>query len=276
MKTLIACICILGGTLFFTACRSQKKKTSTAPNSAEIVNPTKPDSLQIEKTEELKYTFKPQQTEFESLKVKSKIDIRSAKLNQTIPASIHVKKDSVIWLSVSIGLEVARVSINSDSLFFMDRINRKHYKFSFEELSQQFHFPFTYQMMQSLLVGNLPIAIDSSDLYAQNTDFKSLIQKRNEVEITNKFELSQNRLFAIEAIDHKSESKLNVIYKNFVVIDNFEVPRNITLQISNQKKIPASTVNIEIEHTKFDFLDRTLRFPYSVPKGFRLELAPSF
>ncbi|MDP1815297.1 MAG: DUF4292 domain-containing protein [Leadbetterella sp.] len=259
-----------------SSCRSHKMKknsivlgTVTATVDSVIV---KKDSVVLaEIPVEEKVFFETKEIDFEKLKIKSKISIKTAKIDQNIPATIHVKKDSVIWISIAIGLEAARVSINPDSIFLLDRLNRKYYKVSFKELSDNFDFDLDFNMIQSLLVGNLPIKIDSIDIYKKLTEFNSISQKRNEVEIENRFDLEKSKLFYINATDKKTNTKLNIDYKSFINEDNKLVPTIISLLISGKNE-----AKIEFEHSKFDFLDRNIRFPFNIPKGYSLEKIPNF
>ncbi|MCP9769702.1 DUF4292 domain-containing protein [Lacihabitans sp. LS3-19] len=260
--------------LFLASCRSHKMKKNTV-----ILGSTVSDSVVVKidtvaiteplKTE--KVYFETEDVDFEKLKIKSKITLKTEKINQTIPATIHVKKDSVIWISIAMGLEAARVSINPDTLFLLDRLNRNYYKVSFVELSKQFDFEIDFKMIQSLLVGNLPVALDTNDVYFKKNEFNSIIQSRNDVSIENRFDLNKNKLYYIEAEDKKTETKLNIDYKSFIIEDNKLVPTIISLLILGKNE-----AKIEFEHTKFDFLDRNIRFPFNIPKGYKLEKIPNF
>lgn len=260
-----------------TSCRSHKMKKNsivlgTTTTSADSVVVKKDSVLLAEEIpKEEKVFFETKEIDFEKLKIKSKISIKTAKIDQNIPATIHVKKDSVIWISIAMGLEAARVSINPDSIFLLDRLNRKYYKVSFKELSENFDFDLNFNMIQSLLVGNLPIKIDSIDIYKKLAEFNSISQKRNEVEIENRFDLEKSKLFYINATDKKTNTKLNIDYKSFINEDNKLVPTIISLLISGKNE-----AKIEFGHSKFDFLDRNIRFPFNIPKGYSLEKIPNF
>ncbi|MCP9762806.1 DUF4292 domain-containing protein [Lacihabitans soyangensis] len=257
-----------------SSCRSHKMKKNSivlGTTSTDSVAVVKDTVSKTEVAKEEKVYFESKEIDFEKLKIKSKISIKTAKLDQTIPATIHVKKDSVIWISIALGLEAARVSINPDSIFLLDRLNRKYYKVSFNELSTAFDFDINFNMVQSLLVGNLPVKKDSSDIFKKLNDFNSILQSRNNIDIENRFDLVQNKLFFIDAKDKKTDTKLNINYKSFVSEDNKLVPTIISLLILGKNE-----AKIEFEHSKFDFLDRNIRFPFNIPKGYSLEKIPNF
>ncbi len=257
-----------------SSCRSHKMKKNSivlGTTSSDSVLAVRDSITKTESSKEEKVYFETKEIDFEKLKIKSKISIKTAKIDQTIPATIHVKKDSVIWISIALGLEAARVSINPDSIFLLDRLNRKYYKVSFNELSTAFDFDINFNMVQSLLVGNLPVKKDSSDVFRKLTDFNSILQSRSSVDIENRFDLLQNKLFFIDAKDKKTDTKLNINYKSFISEDNKLVPTIISLLILGKNE-----AKIEFEHSKFDFLDRNIRFPFNIPKGYSLEKIPNF
>ncbi len=274
LKLLFFCVLIM----FMASCKRHKLKK----NEIEITLPKEViqsvDSVIVipEKIEKVKYTFNTEQTGFDKIKIKTKISFKSEKMNQNFPANIHMAKDSTIWISITLGLEAARASINPDSIFFMDRLNRNYYKLSFDEINKQFNFNLTFAMLQSLLIGNLAIPIDTSDIFNSEINYKSILQKRNDIEILNKFDLILNKLFSIKAKDEKSNTNLTIDYKNFTTADEKVVPRIITVIISSLNPLKPKDISIEIEHLKFDFLDRNIRFPYNVPKGYTLEKIPNF
>jgi hypothetical protein len=71
--------------------------------------------------------------------------------------NIRMKKDSIIWLSVTgVGLEVARGIITPDSIVFMDKIHKDYFVFNYEQLSKQYNFDLNFALLQSVIIGNLP------------------------------------------------------------------------------------------------------------------------
>ena len=66
------------------------------------------------------------ESQIEVLKIKTKVDLKSTLFSQSFPANIRLKKDSVMWISVAVGIEVGRALITQDSIFVIDRISRKY------------------------------------------------------------------------------------------------------------------------------------------------------
>jgi hypothetical protein len=268
---------ILGLVVIFSiSCRSQKLKKARVEVGPSITTTAGQDSVEAPEKEivnikevpgEPKVFFDVAETTFETAKLKTQIDVRSSQLNQAFPANINIKKDSVIWISVVVGLEAARATINRDSVFLLDRLNRKYYKLSFADLSRQLNFDLNFGLLQSLILGNMPVRPDSTDIYKKETSFNTIAQKRNEVSIDNKFDSSNNQLFEIEANDQKSKSQMSIKYKEFVSVSEKILPQIISVIVNGGGEQPKNTT-ITFQHSKFDFSDKELKFPFSIPKSY--------
>lgn len=224
------------------------------------------DSIKIDE----KAVFILNESDFDYLKLKSKIDFRSENISQSFPANVHIKKDSVIWISVSVGIEAARCLITQDSIQFMDRINRKHYALSIADLSTQFNFDFNFDLLQSLLVGNLPVKRKEEDQIEFKSLYTSLFQQAKNIRIENQVDNVNHKLTTILADDLGGRSKLGISYSDFIEQTNGQlIPHAIFAKIDVIKGDQIKTTTLDFRHTKFEFLDRDLRFPYTIPKSYQ-------
>src|SRR5258708_21624741 len=80
-------------------------------------------------------------------------------------AFIHIKKDSLIWLSINLGLgiEAFRVLITPDSVKILDKLKKVARLRSVSYLQEEIHLPIDFRTLQDLLIGN-PIYLDSSNI----------------------------------------------------------------------------------------------------------------
>lgn len=73
-------------------------------------------------------------------------------------ATIRMRKDSVIWVSITplLGIEMIRVMITPDSLQYLSKIpeNKFYYTGTFEDVNRLTGIEFDFEMLQQLLVGN--------------------------------------------------------------------------------------------------------------------------
>lgn len=70
--------------------------------------------------------------------------------------SVRMKKDSVIWASVSpaLGIEVIRFIATKDTIKFFDRINKTYYAGVYDTLSQLLRADVDLEVLQAFLSGN--------------------------------------------------------------------------------------------------------------------------
>ncbi len=256
---------------FMGSCRSQKrKKTQVEVGPVAVTDSVKSQEVieQAVPEKENKLVFFPEETDFSIVKLKSQVEIKSSKINQSFPASIQIRKDSVIWVSVAIGLEAARAVINNDSAFLLDRLNRKYYRLSLAQLSRQLNFDLSYGLIQGLILGNMPVRPDSvHDSFGKEPGYNVIFQKRNSVGIENRIDVSNNKLFAIEASDEESRARLSISYKDFVLISEKILPQIVSMIVRGEGDAAPET-SITFEHSRFDFSARDVKFPFSIPKTY--------
>ena len=84
--------------------------------------------------------------------------------------SLRMKKDSVLWFSVSVamGIQVAKGMLVGDTLHLLDLYNKNYYAISVQEVSEKLHTPVGITQLQSLFIG-LPL-IDTCSPLNQKTD----------------------------------------------------------------------------------------------------------
>jgi hypothetical protein len=96
--------------------------------------------------------------DYDWLGMKVDADFGNESESNGFKATIRMRKDSVIWVSITplLGIEMIRVMITPDSLNYLSKIpeNKFYYKGTFEEVNQLIGTSFDFEMLQQLLVGN--------------------------------------------------------------------------------------------------------------------------
>ena len=120
--------------VLLASCKRQSLLSSDKKETLEIINP-----------------------DFEYLTSKAKFKFEHNDKKVSATANFRIQKDSLIWLSITpgLGLEVARVLINRNQVFVLDKLNKKYYEYDFKELSKQYGFEFDFGLIQSVILGNL-------------------------------------------------------------------------------------------------------------------------
>ncbi|WP_337043085.1 DUF4292 domain-containing protein [Emticicia sp. 17c] len=262
--------------LFTTSCKRNKISKTTAIDSVAVAgNPVAGTPVEVPSagntgtvTSATKVDVNPAEVDFRFLRIKSKVNYSSDNDSQSFPLTVHIEKDNKIWLSVAVGLEVARGLITRDSVIFLDRLHRNYYKYDFATLSKQFNFNLSYDLVQSILIGNMPVRKTENDEVLKQDGGFAIRQKQDFVQIENFIAEPTLKLQKLMASDATGTSKMQIDYGNFLAINNFLFPQEIMAKIEAPKDDKTAQTLINLQHNRIDFLDESPGFSFSIPKGY--------
>ncbi len=215
-----------------------------------------------------KIEINPAEIDFKYLNIKSKVSFSANGEEQSFPVNIHIKKDSIIWLSIVVGLEGARGIITRDSVIFLDRLHRTYYKYDFAGLSRQFNFDLNYDLVQAILVGNMPIKKRETDEVSKQENGYLIKQKEGFVAIENLIAELNLKLQKVNASDETGGSKMEINYANFLAISELLFPQEIRAKIDAQKDGKVLQTLINLQHNKIEVLDQSPGFQFTIPKSY--------
>ncbi len=218
--------------VWFTACHRPKISKTNLEKEGEAVvlvdsltNRAKTDSASIQplKIEEINFNY---------LTTKSKFSFKNQKESMdNVTVNMRIRKDSLIWLSVTgVGLEVARGLITQDSIIFADKLHKEYFKLSYEQLSQQYHFKITYNLLQSIIIGNLPYPIDENTAVDQVSDYFILKQIVGNFNAENYISKSNFKLSWLNALENDTENSFSLGYSDFNEVQSSLFPFSSKLQ----------------------------------------------
>lgn len=103
----------------------------------------------------LKQTLIKNQVRADWMDAKVKVNYNDGYMSQGATAHIRIAKDSLVWMSVrKLGLEVARLQVTQDSVYFVDRFNQQYTVADLNFLSKMYSLPASLGSFQALLLGN--------------------------------------------------------------------------------------------------------------------------
>lgn len=107
----------------------------------------------------------------EWLSAKASVDVLMNGSKQSFKANLRLKKDSVIWLSLTpaLGIEVMRIELTNDSLKYIDKLQKKFFMGTFEEINTHFDTDFNFDLFQNYFFGN-PVEMDPDNKYMSTVD----------------------------------------------------------------------------------------------------------
>jgi len=182
-------------------------------------------------------------------------------------ANIRIKKDSLIWFSVSpsIGLEATRVMITKDTAIVINRMDKEYYIFNFEEISRYFNFRVDFDLIQSILLGNLARPIDEDTKIAKENNYYMIKQKSGPLDIQS-FVLVDNRKIETVLINEEETSNFMTLkYSEFKETSEFLFPKICQINLTYKAKKGPLVTSISLQHNKAEISDKILKFPFNIP-----------
>lgn len=195
----------------------------------------------------LEKTMNLESFDYEYMTIKSKVEFINGDKEEKAAGYIRMKKDSVIWMTLSkTHVEGVRLLVTQDTFLMMNRIDKTYYSYSMEELKERFNFPFDFNMLQSAITGELywsDSEIPEPTKTAQSFVLKGMIQELN---IENHVSRKNNKLEKI-MVSNKEGSKLEISYSDFEKVDDTKILfANKSNSVLNYKNADGNEAEIKL------------------------------
>ncbi|TSA24702.1 MAG: DUF4292 domain-containing protein [Bacteroidetes bacterium] len=256
----------LTGFLLLSSCKTQRSiiKQPLKEEGAEYL-------FSKLKEHELQYTW---------FNARFSAEYQNAKQKQSFSGQIRIKKDTLIWLSLSVmGLEGMRLMITQDSIKYINRLNSTYLIGDWYDLNKFLNTNIEYDILQSFLIGN-DISFYEDGKFKASVDkdeYKlSTASRRKIKKYVRKHEDESNILiqniwldpvtFKITRADVKEirrdNIKLDATYSSFEMIGVQLFPRDMIYQISAENKIL-----VDVSFSRIN-IDEPMQFPFKIPGSF--------
>lgn len=272
-------IFLLASTLFFTSCKRQQINKSASLPSIDSVNiaivnpPVIVDSAVVVPNNPVKVVeneedkVKIDEIDFKYLKAKAKVTYKTPNDGRTVTVDIRMKKDSLIWMNISqFGITGATALFNKDVVKFYNKIEGDYNEYTYVDFSEKFNFNITYDILQSLIVGNRPFKKNKSRVVREN-EYYLLKQEQDRVLIDN-YIGENKKLKKLLLTQEDTNNKLTLDFDDFTMLNQYLFPNSSLITVdykSNEDQKMYQTV-VNIKHTKVELLDTPLEFPFKVPE----------
>jgi hypothetical protein len=209
-----------------------------------------------------------QDIDFQYLTSRARISYKDKDNSFSANASIRIQKDSLIWVSVvpALGIEALRCLVTTDSIFIVDKINRRDMAYDFEEISQKVNFDVNFRLMQSVLIGNmpLPVVLHPGKLKKQEETF--LLTQRREAAIFTNYIGRRSRKLERVVVDKKQENAtLELNYGQFTALGEFLFPYESNARLVLGGNESEGSTNININYNRVELLNESPSFPFNRP-----------
>ena len=220
-------------TLFiFPSCKQQQKVAATKSKCI----------LDYKNAKVLTANLKLREFYFDRLNAKMSVDAFIDSSFNSFSISLRVKRDSLIWMSISkLGIEGARVLISKDSVKFFNRMENKYFKGDFTYISRLLNTPLDFEMLQSLLVGN------SVAFYHEDEKIKAGVDNCQ-------YTLGTIRKYKLRKVMEKGKELKEPAQSIYLVPQTFKISRILFYEFSPERSFDA-------RFSEFTVLDSTQLFP---------------
>ena len=165
-------------------------------------------------------------------KLSGKIELDEA--DTPVSVNLRIRKDSVIWLSISalLGIEVARIQITRDSLKLMNRINKTYWTGDFEDVENAYGISANYEQLEGVLAGQ--ISLETQKMRSIVSENKYLLFNKNKKE-TPQFKAWIDNRFLINTflLEDELEQSLTIRYLEYEKHAQRWVPLKLNLLLAN-------------------------------------------
>lgn len=207
--------------------------------------------------------------DYDNLSMKSKIKYKDENRDLKATANIRIKKDSIIWFSLTpgLGIEAARGIVTKDSVIILDKIHKEYQVLKVSELSDKYHFDFDLKLIESIIIGNLIWPITSKDEIKKEEGYFKVRKSEGDLIVMNYIGTNSMKLEKIQAVSDTSRNAMSIDYTEFLKVDNKIFPSEINVQINyRSKRNRASKVSkVQIRHSKININKEDLNFSFSIP-----------
>ena len=182
-------------------------------------------------------------------------------------AFIHIKKDSMIWVSINaaLGIEALRLLITPDSVKILDKLKKIARLRSVSFLQEEVHLPVDFRTLQDLLMCN-PIYLDTTNILFYKKDVSGISLLSAGELFKNYLTLNSDntiRHCKLDDVDPMRARTCDLTYGDYEQRD--------TLRFSTYRKISVAEktkVDIEFGYKQYKF-NENLSFSFTIPKNYR-------
>lgn len=232
------------------SCTSVKHKSTSTSSLTQVEFSNKVDRKKIN------YSYL-------SIKSRAEINVNGQKLST--PMQVRLKKDSVIWISMTpfLGIEALRILIRTDSIFIINKFENKNYFMSMDSVRRMLNLPVTLKELQELFLGELPNSIKSyKSLTQDSVGFNINFEDGNLV--GNGIVSSSNlRLIQLNLHKRNKSDSLNIRYHDFKEWEDYDIAYKSLFDIYYKN----FSGKLALEHYKIERKDSEITFPFTIPKG---------
>lgn len=269
MQKIFFLIVILG--LITGGCRTAKKAQHVARDSAVSVSPAttlKPDDSAAILKEQLAGNINTP-LNFTTFYGRAKANFSSPQASGNATVYIKMKKDSVIWISITgpLNIEGARVLVTPDSVKIINKLENTVQLSSIARLQQITKLPLNFNDFQNIILGKAGLNGSNSIDYQIKKD--SITLTAAGALLTYIYSFTKNNFLLgqtnFQTSGNSDVTGANIFYNNYQAVNNlnFSASRDIAV-------FGASPAKLQLDFREYNF-NQPQSFVFTISKNYRVK-----
>ena len=234
---------------------------------------TKPSGLPAITTVQLLDSVRANSS-YEFLSAKLSVNHSTEEKTQSFGARARLKKDSIIWLSITpgLGIEAVRVVITPDSIKMINRIEQKYFSESFEKTNELLKMEVSFEVLQSALTGEFVRLYDEDmyllkplvDLYTLEAESEKIPSSAAPLKLEQRTEIDPSIWRVTRSVLRNLSRNEEILaeYNDFQQLGNMVFPTNMRFRTQGKENIAVDLKWSKVEEKT------TLRFPFNIPNKY--------
>ena len=210
------------------------------------------------------------ETDFEYLSAKIKIDYQDDLKDFKTSSNLMMKKDSIIWFNAVKGpLEVSRGIFTMDSVVILDKVKKTYASYSYEELSKKVDFELNFKLIQAAVIGNLIFPVEDENV-SRSENFFNYKRREGRFMFDNYIGRKSMKIEKVVVQDMETQHTLQVDYKNFQMVNEQLLPYEVfsTFNYFSKNTSTNRKTIVNITFNKVSIENKPLRFPFRIPQKY--------
>lgn len=214
------------------------------------------------------------QLSFHTLSSKISLSLANGSMSRTSKARLKIVEDSALQISVQplFGIEIFRFHVDTDTMVFLDRMNKRYMKEAISSLKQRYPTGFDLETLQSLFCNRLFVAgktsAETSDYdnfsYSDMQNMYYLKSKDQDSGIEYFFSVNaDDRIIFTNLMDTEKKYSLQWNYSDFAQLPSGTFPLQMDVTVGSSTK--KAEMNIAFSDV---VLNQPMLLDLSIPKSY--------
>lgn len=208
--------------------------------------------------------------------IKTQVVVHQNNQEITLTLNMKIKRDSVVWASLlgPFNLELFRLLIRKDSVFYMDKMNKAWSKKPLQHITEYLQKDFSFYDVQNIIFGAQDLTEKKYNFYENDTCFSLISKNKNQ---TEKYFINKEtyKVALVEFLEEnnlskdpqKTRNKFSYRYLGYSNKEKYLFPKGIRIILDANIKSTQESFLTTIKYLKIS-LKNSQDYSFNIPKSY--------